>query len=409
MAVTDLRCEYLVNPLGIDMQHPRLSWKLDVVGSQPARRRRPHSGPRVCVYHHSAGTHARQTGDTCSSTPPSDSSCHASIKKLVDYLGTLAAENIISEGLGDHMEPQFGGISSAWPRHAPVSLTSTAYYYYDALIVSWCAGIIGKEKEAGSYADLAGEIRASFNNQLFDERTNQYGSGSQTSNALALYLGLAPKDRVDAVLKNLVTDIMVHHNGHLSTGIIGTNALQQALPDLGRAEVMYTVATQTTFPSWGYSIAKGATTVWETFEGGTICLNMKMFCNIEVFLFKYLAGVKALEPGFKKIGIKPCLVEDLAFVNARVNTVHGNIGVAWSKAKDSYELSVEIPANCRANVSLPACEPGNSRIMEANTEIWRNGVATGSVDGITYLQASESHITFEIGSGKYVFSVAQSG
>ena len=79
-------------------------------------------------------------------------------------------------------------------------------------------------------------------------------------------LDLVPKERQEAVLKNLVDDIIVKNEGHLSTGILGTNSLEQVLGELGRADVMYEIATKTTYPSWGYAISKGATTVWESFE-----------------------------------------------------------------------------------------------------------------------------------------------
>ena len=80
---------------------------------------------------------------------------------------------------------------------------------------------------------------------------------------------MVPEDRVNAVLKNLIDDILENHNGHLSTGIIGTNALVNTLPKYGRADVMYTIATQTTFPSWGEQVLKGATTLYEPWEGET--------------------------------------------------------------------------------------------------------------------------------------------
>jgi len=171
------------------------------------------------------------------------------LAKLIGFFGTHAQDFILHEGLGDHMEPQAGGISHFSPRHTPAALTSTAYYYFDTWILAQAAEVLGKTEDAERYNELAEKIKAAFNREFFDPATNQYATGSQTSNAMALYLRLVPEGRQPAVLKNLVDDILVNHQGHLSTGIIGTNALEQVLPEFGRADVMYTIATQTTAPS----------------------------------------------------------------------------------------------------------------------------------------------------------------
>ena len=327
------------------------------------------------------------------------------IKKLVEFLGTLAEDHIIPCGLGDHMEPQFGGISSARPLHTPVALTSTAYYYYDAWILSQLAGMLGKTIDAKQYSTLAENIKDALNKAFFDERTNQYGTGSQTSNALPLYLGMVPEDKKDAVIKNLVNDITVTHNGHLSTGIIGTNALQQVLPKYGQADVMYIIATQTSFPSWGYSIAKGATTIWEVFEGGNLCLNMKMFGNIEVFFYKYLAGISPTKPGYREISIKPHIVGDLTHVAASVETVNGLVSSSWRRNEDSVSLDVNIPANCRANVSVPKIRREGVTVEESGKIVWEDGSYVDGVAGIDSASENAEYVTFNIGSGIYSFEL----
>ena len=103
---------------------------------------------------------------------------------------------------------------------------------------------------------MAENIKTAFNDKFFDPASNQYATGSQTSNALAIYLGMVPPQRTAAVMKNLVEDIMIEHKGHVSTGIIGSNALAQALPQHGAASVMYTIANQNTYPSLGEQVMK---------------------------------------------------------------------------------------------------------------------------------------------------------
>src|ERR1019366_9392911 len=145
-----------------------------------------------------------------------------SLRKLVDFLSTKASGYIISGGLGDHMEPQENGFSHFSPRRTPAALTSTAYYYYDVWILSRIAEVLGKSEDAKHYSELAQSINAAFNRSFLDSGTNQYATGSQTSNALPLYLGMVPRANIQAVVKNLVDDIITKHNGHLSTGIIGS-------------------------------------------------------------------------------------------------------------------------------------------------------------------------------------------
>jgi len=327
------------------------------------------------------------------------------LKKMVDFLGTFAEDYIVSCGLGDHMEPQTK-ISSFTPRHTPPSLTSTAYYYYDAWIQSQAAEILGKSDDAKRYSDLAENIKDAFNREFLDEDTNQYATNSQTSNALPLYMGMVPEGREKAVAKNLAEDVMINHNGHLSTGIIGTNALEQALPEYGWANVMYEIATQTTFPSWGYEVSKGATTIWETFEYcPQHCLNMKMFGSVEIFLYKCLAGISPAGSGYREIAIKPHIIDDLRDVSASIETVRGLTSSNWVKDGNQLRLDVTIPVNSQAKVSVPKMGLENVTIKADGKVIWENSSYVGGVAGITGGSEDDRYVTFDVGSGSYSFGM----
>jgi len=327
------------------------------------------------------------------------------LKKLVDFLGAFAEDYIVSRGLGDHMEPQTK-ISSFTPQHTPVSLTSTAYYYCDAWIQSQVAEILGKTGDAKRYSDLAENIKDAFNRKFLDEDTNQYATNSQTSNALPLYMGMVPEGREKAVAKNLVEDVMINHNGHLSTGIIGTNALEQALPESGWANVMYEITTQTTFPSWGYEVMKGATTIWETFEYcSQHSLNMKMFASVEIFLYKCLAGISPASPGYSEIAIKPHIIDDLRDVSASIETVRGMTSSSWVKDGNGLHLDVTIPVNSQAEVSVPKMGLENVTIKESGEIVWEGDSYVGGVAGITGGSEDDKYVTFHVGSGSYSFEI----
>jgi alpha-L-rhamnosidase len=207
------------------------------------------------------------------------------------------------------------------------------------------------------------------------------------------------------VLKNLVDNIMVKNEGHLATGILGTNALEQVLGLYGRADVMYEIATKTTYPSWGYTISKGATTVWESFELDNRSLNMKMFGSTEKFFYKDLAGIGPAAPGFRKINIKPRIVKDLTYAKASLETVKGLVSSSWKKTDGSLILEVTIPVNSVAKVSVPKIGLQNVNVTESDKTVWKNGRFIKGVSGITAGSETDDYVTFDVGSGSYRFQL----
>ena len=350
------------------------------------------------------------------------------LKKLIDFFATKAEGQLLPFGLGDHMEPQPESRTSRdSPKHTPASLASTAYYYYDTWILSQVAEILGKTNDAQHYSSLAEQIKKAFNQKFFHPATKQYATGSQTSNALPLYLGLVPKENREAVVRNLVNDILVTHQGHLSTGIVGLNALEQALPEYGRADVMYTIATQTSWPSWGYLLQQGATTLWETWEGDgerEYSLNMKMFGNTEKFFYKDLAGISPASPGYQQISVKPRLVGDLRYARAAVKTIRGLASVDWRKSRTSFTMRLIIPVNSTARIHIPKMGlkevsvpgPGDGAVFHLTAGevaedgkwvvIHRAGQFVKKVAGITASAETSEYITFAAGSGSYAFELS---
>ena len=326
---------------------------------------------------------------------------------LVAFLGSMADNHIIKDGLGDHMEPDRpSGRSNFRPKRTPSRVTSTGMYYYDAWILAQMAKVLGKTDDHRRYSKLAGEIKDAFNKEFLKTDTNQYSTGSQTATAMALHFGLVPQQRQSAVLKNLVDDIMVKNEGHLSTGIMGANALEQVLGELGRADVMYQIATKTTFPSWGYSISKGATTVWESFEVDNHSLNMKMFCSTEKFFYKDLAGISPTEPGYRRIRIKPRIVGDLTYVKASVKTVRGLVAVHWAKGDNVLEVDVTIPVNSQAKVHLPKMGMQNVVVAENGKTMYKAGRLLSTTAGISAATEDDQYVTFDVGSGSYAFRLS---
>ena len=253
---------------------------------------------------------------------------------------------------------------------------------------------------------LAGNIKEAFNRRFFDSASNQYAAGSQTSNALPLYLDMVPQDKTPAVVKNLVDDIVAKHDGHLSTGIIGSNALAQALPQHGAADVMYRIAMQTTYPSLGYQVRHGATALCETYECCPwLSQNMKMFGSVDKFFYRNLAGINLVSPGYRRILIKPQPVGDLRSVTASQRTVRGTITVAWVKGDTSLDLRVSIPAGTEADISIPKLGLMDLVATESGTAVWRADAYVPGVPGLTGGTDAPDAIILHVGSGSYRFAM----
>jgi len=330
------------------------------------------------------------------------------MKRLVSSIQRRAVNHIVRDRLGDWLAP---GCEGNPPEGN--SLVATGYYYYDVWILSQVAKILGKSEDAEYYSNLADKIKDAFNEKFFDEDAKQYHTEieagyRQTSNAFPLFLHIVPKDSEKAVLDNLVKNIMVDHEGHLDTGLIGTKLLMEALTCYGRGDTMYKILTQTTYPSWGYMISKGATTLWETWEYiPRISHNHIMFGSVDEWLYRGLAGINCVAPGYKEIAIKPYIPKDLERVDASIKTIRGLISSSWRKHGSSLTLDVTIPVNAQAKVSIPKMGLKDVIVKENGKTIWRDGSYVQGVAGIKGASDNGDYITFEVGSGTYSFEVSE--
>ncbi len=287
------------------------------------------------------------------------------MKRGVDYLRSIASGLIVEIGLGDHQEPQADGTSEVFAQRTPVEVTSTAWFFELARIVGEAAAVLGREEDRRTYAGLAEEIRAVFNERFFDAEGAGYSTGSQTSLALPLWFGIVPDERRADVVATLVRRIRDVDDGHLETGTMGTAALQQVLAAEGAAETMFGIATQTTYPSWGEQIARGATTVWETWGGDPdFSRNMKLMASVEKFLFRDVAGLTPASPGWERIRVRPRLVGQLSAAAAQVRTPRGEAAVSWRLEDGTLHLRVEVPATGSAEVWLPGTGEGSPIELE---------------------------------------------
>jgi alpha-L-rhamnosidase len=275
------------------------------------------------------------------------------MRRYVDYLQTKTKDHILYFGLGDWYDigPKPPGESQL----TPAGITSTAIYYYDLGILSRISRLLKKEKEANRFAITATDVRTAFNRAFFNEQTKQYGTGSQTANAMAVYMGLVTQKNKAAVIDNLVNDIRAHKNS-LTAGDIGYHYLLSVLDEAGRSDIIYDMNNRSDVPGYGYQLAHGATALTESWQAyPSVSNNHFMLGHLMEWFYSGLCGIR-MSPhavAFHHFDIRPTPVGDLQFAKAHYLSPYGLIGCEWTKSKGALEVKVEIPPNTRATIYLP--------------------------------------------------------
>ncbi|WP_432714490.1 family 78 glycoside hydrolase catalytic domain [Pedobacter sp.] len=278
-------------------------------------------------------------------------------------------------------------------------LIASATYYKLLNMMENFAILLNKPEDAKNFKALAVQLKAAFNAKFFNQETKSYGNNAVTANLLPLAHGMVPENDVDAVFKHIVDKTMIDNQGHISTGVIGTQFLMRGFSDHGRADIAYKLATNKDYPSWGYMAENGATTIWELWNGNTASPKMNsqnhvmLLGDLLIWYYENLAGIKAATPGFKKLEMKPEIIEGLTQVNASYQSIHGLIKSDWTAQASQFNWNITIPANTSAIVYIPAAS--KAAVTEKNTK---------SKD-LQFLRMEKDRAVFELGSGDYSFTV----
>ncbi len=238
---------------------------------------------------------------------------------------------------------------------------ATAYYIRMLGLMERYAKLTNHAADAREFSSLASSMTAAFNKHYFNAQSGLYANGTQTSSIMPMAFNIAaPKDR-KALFDNLIHKIDVESNGHVGVGLIGAQWLMRTLSDNGRPDIAFRIATQKTYPGWGYMIEKGATTIWELWNGDTADPAMNsgnhvmQIGDLNLWLYETLAGIRPdpAYPAFARFSIKPTPVDGLDWVKASRRTPHGEIRVHWRKTPGKFELDASIPPNTSATILLP--------------------------------------------------------
>ena len=295
---------------------------------------------------------------------------------------------LVTRGLGDH---------EALQRIAgPVMLTPM--FVDAARRVARLANIIGMEDDAARFDAMAIESAGAWQAEFLDMETGNVGEGSQSELAFALGFDVVPELATPAVFERLVEALNAAEDGpRLTTGIYGTWILLEHLSRNDRHDIAYALADRKTFPSWGWMLENGATTLWEDWKGtdGSKSHSHPMFGSISAWFFRWLGGIQPAPDavGFDRAVIRPHVIADLEWVKSSHQSIRGLIESNWEITPEGTRFQIVIPPDTTATIELPA---------GTTTE---SGQPVAEVDTINLAFSSDTIQSFEVASGSYDFLV----
>ena len=243
-----------------------------------------------------------------------------------------------------------------WKSTTNNTYTSTAYYYLDYTLMARFAGLLGKD--AAPYRQKADELKALVNRKFFNPETGVYAEGTQTAQAIALYLGIVPEGKEQLVADKLC-EVVRANNHFLDFGLLGSKSVPAMLTRYGYVEDAMKMITKTEAPSWGYWVeTMGYTTLPETWtlspEFRDASLNHVFMGDVSAWMMNQLAGINydAVEPGFRHILITPHFVEGMDWVKGEYHSVRGLISSEWKREGGKVTLTVTIPSGCTADIRV---------------------------------------------------------
>jgi alpha-L-rhamnosidase len=298
----------------------------------------------------------------------------------------------------------------------PIELIDAAYFKLDADLMSRMARALGREEEAGSYDELQARIAEQFGRDYIAP-DGSLKVNTQTAHVLSLNFGLVPPERRKETAARLV-EMIAKNDYRMATGFLGTKPLLPTLSAHGHHDLAVRLFQSRRFPSWGYEVVNGATTVWERWDsftkehgfnglGGNQNASMNSFSHyafgaVIEWAFRDLAGIDAEGAGYKRIVIHPNPptagsnpeLPPIDWVKAEYGSVRGVIRAAWQNREDQFRLELKIPANTTATVFVPGSSPDT---------VTESGYPARQASSVKILRRERGHIVFEVGSGAYEF------
>lgn len=295
-----------------------------------------------------------------------------SMRKWVKYITEYAMEDdlVVKDTYGDWCMPPESQemIHSKDPSRITEKTVLSSTVFYQLLgYMQIFAQRLGKQDDSQEYHELAARIKQAYNARFFHPETAQYSNNTVTANLLSLANGLVPEGEEERVMANIVDVTRNRFDSHVSVGVLGIQHLMRTLTRNGQAELAYQIATNTSYPSWGYMLEHDATTIWELWNGDTAnpamnsANHVMLLGDVLLWMYEDLAGIRPISDvetdkpyAYEQLYMKPYFAPDLDYVKASYQSVNGLIRSEWKRQADgTIRWTVDLPQGVTAVVSLP--------------------------------------------------------
>jgi alpha-L-rhamnosidase len=287
--------------------------------------------------------------------------------------------------------------------NTPTDVIYTAYFAYCTRLTARAAEVLGKPDDGAKYNALFRKIKAAFN-QAYVAADGRIKGDTQACYVLALAFDLLDQEKQKLAAKYLVDDI-ARRDWHLSTGFIGTKDLMLVLTKIGRTDVAYRLLRNVTFPSWGFSIQHGATSIWERWDGwtpehGFQDPGMNSFAHysfgaVYQWMVENIGGIRSKSPGYQTIVIAPQIDDQLSWAKVGYQSIRGPIACDWKREKGEFLMDVTVPVGVTASVVLPVAQ---------GAAVTEGGKAIEQAEGVKSLGLGADGLTVSVESGSYHFA-----
>ncbi len=317
------------------------------------------------------------------------------MERYIKYLDSRTKDNLLYHGLGDWFDlgPKHPGYSQLTSK----GFTPSAIYYDNLLTTARVSALLGYTQKEKYYNDMAQKVKESFNKKFFNTEKGYYDQGSQTANAMALYLGLAAPEHKANMLKQIVSDIRQRGNG-MTSGDVGFSYLLRVLEMENQSQVIFDMNNQKEKPGYAYQLEQGATALTESWNAlKSESHNHCMLGHLLEWFYSGLGGIKtnSTSVAFKHFEINPALAGDINEVNVKFNSPSGEIKCHTLKSGNKYIYNVVVPVNTTADIYFNTTNKNN---------ITENGQSISSNPTFQFVKIENNKCVYTIGSGSYTFT-----
>jgi alpha-L-rhamnosidase len=327
---------------------------------------------------------------------------YAAMQKFFEFVRTSAGADLLEPGRTTFFTDDWLHLNDPTVQ----GVLGTAYFAENARMMGEVAGALGDTAAADRYNTLSADIRRAFT-EAYVAADGTVSGNSQTGYAMALGMGLVTDPTLVAKVGEKFVAKLALTDHHLRTGFIGTPLLLPALSAIGRDDLAYKMLLHTDYPSWGYEVVNGATTMWERWnsimpDGSFGPVDMNSFNHyaygaVGDWMFQHIGGLTALTPGYQRSRIAPAIGGGLTHGSGRLDTVYGLLSSTWSTVNGDLSLKITVPVNTVAEVHVPAA---------SRWAVTESGRPPSHANGVDFLRMENGAAVFVVGSGSYTFAVS---